>query len=209
MISIKTKIIILMTVTVMTISISLGIVSCVLNFQTSMGVMEETLTDTASVAAAQVKASLESYLNVTAETGSIARFTDNSVSLEEKQSLIEQKIKTYGFSAGGITGADGKSIFEATVDMSNEEHFKAALSVETFVKDSYKDPKTGKLSILFSAPLWKDGIAGTEVAGMVYFIPEADYMNHLVNSIAVGKNGTAYIINKLGTTIAYYDDQIV
>lgn len=206
--SIKTKIILLLSISVILVSVSLGIVSCVLNFQSSMEVMEESLTDTSAVAANQISEALQSKLNIALETGAMVRLTNDSP-LSEKRALIEQKRDYYGFAACDVVGRDGKSIFDSNVDLSGEAYFQAALRGETYVTDPLPSKETGKLTTVFAAPLWKDGAPGTEAVGMVTFTAQPDFLNHLVNSIMVGQHGTAYIINQKGTTIAYNDDSIV
>lgn len=209
MVSIRKKMIILISAVVIVVSVSMGVISCVLNFQTSLDVMEETLTDTSAVAAAQVTEALKAKLNIASETGTVARFTSASFPLEDKRNLIDQKIKTYDFSDGGVVDASGTDIFDSSINMSGQECFKAAMRGETYITDSYKDKVSGKFSILLTAPLWENGIANTRSVGMVYFTPKPEMLNNLVNSINIGVNGTAYIINKYGTTIAYNDDDIV
>lgn len=206
--SIKTKIIMLLSVSVILISVTLGIVSCVFNFKSSMQVMEEALIDTANVAANQVSEALEGRLNIALESGSMIRLT-NSSPLSEKRALIEQKRDFYGFAACDIVGIDGKSIFDPSVNMSGEDCFQAAMRGETYVTDPIPDGKTGKLAIVFTAPLWKDGAPGTQAVGMVAYTATPDFLNNLVNSITIGDHGTSYLINRKGTTIAYNDDSVV
>lgn len=206
--SIKTKIILLLSASVVLISFLLGIVSCLLNFQSSMAVMEETLTDTSTVAANQIFEALESKRNIALETGTLIRLTGNSP-LSDKQALIEQKRDYYGFASCDVIDKNGISIFNPNVDMSGEVSFQAAMRGETYVTDPIPNEETGKLAIVFTAPLWKDGVPGTEAVGMVTYTASPDFLNNLVNSITIGEHGTAYIINSKGTTIAYNDDSIV
>ena len=90
--SIKTKIIALLVLAVVLASVSLGILSCVLNFRSAMKVMEETITDTASVAAEQITASLQSRLNIAVEAGCLTRLSGTESTLADKQALINQKM---------------------------------------------------------------------------------------------------------------------
>ncbi|MDO5601401.1 MAG: methyl-accepting chemotaxis protein [Oscillospiraceae bacterium] len=206
--SIKTKIICLLSVMVLAASLALGVVSCILNFSTSVGVLEETLTDTANVAANQVDAALQGQVNIAFETGSVARFTSETTSLADKKELFYQKIDYYGFAGGGIADKTGKDLF-SSANISQEEYFKAAMRGESYVTEPVKTSAGDKLSVIVAAPLWADGKPQTSVAGVVYFIMQPDFLNELVNTITIGQNGTAYIIDKEGTTIAYYDEGTV
>ena len=43
---------------------------------------------------------------------------------------------------------------------------------------------------------------GSEIVGVVYFVPPETFLNDIVSSIKVSKNSRAYMINKNGDTIA-------
>lgn len=206
--SIKRKIIAMLSVTVMLVSISMGIVSCVLNFNTSMDVMEETLTDTVTVAANQTKEAIKASLNIAAETGAVERLSNPSIPITEKQSVIRRKLSTYGFEDGGIIGADGKSIFGSLSDAGEEDYFQAAMDGNEYITEPVIS-EDGTVKIIIAAPLWENGVTGGKAVGVVYFITKPDFLNDIVNSIQIGENGTAYIIDSEGTTIAYNDAQIV
>ena len=206
--SIKKKIIAMLSVTVMLISITMGIVSCILNFNTSMDVMEETLTDTATIAANQTKEAIKASLNIAIETGAVERLSNPSIPITEKQSVIRRKLSSYGFEDGGIIGKDGKSMFGALTDAGEEEYFKAAMNGDAYVTEPVIG-EDGSVKIILAAPLWENGVTGSNVTGAVYFITKPEFLNDIVNSIEIGENGTAYIIDSEGTTIAYNDAQIV
>ena len=55
---------------------------------------------------------------------------------------------------------------------------------------------------MVAAPLYTDGIQGSSIAGVVYFVPHETFLNDIVSSIQIGENSRAYMINKSGDTIA-------
>ena len=61
---------------------------------------------------------------------------------------------------------------------------------------------TGELSIMVAAPLYANGEHGSEIVGVVYFVPQETFLNDIVSSIKIGENSRAYMINKNGDTIA-------
>ena len=125
--SIRTKIIFIIVALVMLICVSFGLISCVLSFQTAMDVMEETLSDTAVVAANQVKEAIEAELNLVSEAGAVARLSSTETSLNEKRELIAEKVSVHNFVRGDIAGSDGTSIFDKSVNIGDTAYFKAAL----------------------------------------------------------------------------------
>lgn len=207
--SIKTKIIVVLSIMVMGASLSLGIISCILNFQTSMDVMEETLTDTATVAGGQVQAALQAELNIATEAGCVTELSSGETTTAEKKALLDQKITYYGFAGGGIADAAGRDLFDRSIDLSDEEYFQAAIKGESYVTKPIENNFTDELAILVAAPLWENGKAGTKAVGVIYFVEQPMFLNDLVSTITVGENGTAYIIDNEGTTIAYYDNPTV
>lgn len=206
--SIRAKIILLLSCSIILISVALGVVSCILNFRSSMGIMEETLIDTSSLAASQIAEALQGKLNIAVESGTLVQLANDSL-LSQKMKLIEQKRDAYGFSSCDVIGKDGISIFDSSADASNEPYFQAAMRGEAFISDPLPDKTTGKLTVVFAAPIWKNGMSGTQPVGTVTYSAPPDFLNNLVSSISIGEHGTAYIINRAGTTIAYHDDTIV
>ena len=61
---------------------------------------------------------------------------------------------------------------------------------------------TGKLTTIVSAPLWKNGFAGSEVVGVIYLVPDENFLNDAMGEIKIGDTGYAYMLNKEGLTIA-------
>ena len=61
---------------------------------------------------------------------------------------------------------------------------------------------TGKLTTIVSAPLWKNGFAGSEVVGVIYLVPDENFLNDTMSEIKIGETGSAYMLNKEGLTIA-------
>ena len=207
--SIKGKIVALVSAMVLAVCVCLGVLSCYLNFQSSMDVMEETLTDTAAVAANQVAAALRAERNIAAEAGAVIRFSSETSTLAEKQALFRQKLSYYGFAGGGITNASGRDLFDPSVNLGGTDYFRAAMAGSCTVTVPIATSVSDELAVVVAAPLWADGIAGGTPVGMVYFVESPSFLNDLVNTITVGQDGTAYIIDREGTSIAYYDDSIV
>lgn len=207
--SIRTKIIFIIVALVMLICISFGAISCVLSFRTAMDVMEETLSDTAVVAANQVREAIEAELNIVSEVGAIARLSSTGTSLNDKRELVEEKVGVHNFVRGDIAGSDGKSIFDRSVEISDTAYFKAAMQGKTYITEPVYDESAGKLAVIIAAPLWMGGRQNTSVVGVVYFVEQPVFLNDLVNNITVGEHGTAYILDKDGYSIAYGDDDIV
>lgn len=206
--SIKTKITFIILSVVIVLSITLGAISSYLNYKTTYDALEQTMTETAVIAAERVIKEIESYKNVAMGVGSIKDLSDSDVSVSEKQKIIDANVKQYGFQRGNILDLNGISIFDGK-DYSDRDYFKSSINGQSYASDPLISNITGKLSIIISAPLWKDGIPNSTVVGVVYFVPDEQFLNNIVRSINVGDTGDAYMLNKDGLTIAYKDESIV
>lgn len=199
--SIQGKITLRMTLTIILALLVTGVTSIYLNYRSTMELLEQDMTEIAAVAAQRVEHELEAYVNVAYDTGSIARLADESRPAADKKAIIEQRAKTHGFVGYNIVGADGISIFDGN-DYSDREYFKRAMQGESYVSQPLISKVNGKLSIMVAAPLWEGGIPDTRITGIVYFKPEESFLNDIVSSIHISKNGTAFMLNASGVNIA-------
>lgn len=206
--SIKNKILNTALLIVASSLVALGIISSLLSYSSANSLLNQTMIETASIAADAVSSQLEEYKFIAQEVGSIARIANFESDIEEKRQLIQQKVDTYGFVEGNIIGIDGINIFNG-IDSSEREYFKQSMQGNAWITEPTISKATGKLSIIVSAPIWKDGIVGTEIVGVVMFIPQENFLNDIISSIRIGKNGSAYMLDKDGYNIADIDIELV
>ena len=95
---------------VMICCIVLGVVSSVLSYISSISAVSETINNTSEVAANYVSASLQQYVAIAYETGSIARLADPEKTVEEKADILNQRIKDHDFDGGYILDSSGVDI---------------------------------------------------------------------------------------------------
>ncbi len=199
--SIRTKINLCLILTVLIGQIATGIASIIPNYNSTMSTVEHMMSETAVLAAERVEQELSAYKNVAMDAGCIPQLSDPDVSVEEKQSIINERAAMHNFQRGNIIGADGLSIFDGK-DYSDREYVKQAMQGNIYVSEPLISKITGELSIMVAAPLYADGIQGSSIVGVVYFVPHETFLNDIVSSIQIGENSRAYMINKSGDTIA-------
>ena len=88
------------------------------------------------------------------------------------------------------------------LDYSDREYVKQAMQGNVYVSEPLISKVTGELSIMVAAPIYKGGNQGSEIEGVVYFVPHETFLNDIVSSILVSENSRAYMINSSGDTIA-------
>lgn len=200
--SIKSKILLSITLTVIISLLITGITSIFLNYSSTNELLQQTMEEMAGLAAQRVEHELEAYANVAYDTGCIARLSSSESSTADKQEIIDQRVKTHGFVGGNVIGSDGISIFDGN-DYNDRLYVQEALKGNTYISDPLVSKVTGKLSIMIAAPLWENGVPESRVVGAVYFKPPETFLNDIVTQIHVSGNGSAYLLNSGGYTIAH------
>ena len=199
--SIRKKITVCLMATVLIAMAVVGGSSIALNYRSTIATVDQMMSETAVLAGERIEQELVAYKNVAIDTGCIAQLSDDSVSVEEKQAIIDERVSTHGFQRGNVIGPDGYSIFDGN-DYSDREYVQQAMKGNVYVSEPLISKITGSLSIMVAAPLYADGNYGSQIVGVVYFVPQETFLNDIVSSIKVSKNSHAYMINKSGDTIA-------
>ncbi len=199
--SIRMKINLCLILTVLIALVASGSSSIGLNYNNTMSTVQQMMSQTAVLAAGRVQQELEVYKNVVMEVGCIPQLSDPTVPVEEKQTIIDERVSMHDFQRGNIVGTDGISIFDGN-DYSDREYVRQAMEGNVFVSEPLISKVTGELSIMVAAPLYSEGDFGKSIVGVVYFVPHETFLNDIVSAIQIGENSRAYMINKSGSTIA-------
>ncbi len=196
--SIRKKITVSLMATVLTALIAVGASSIVLNYKSTIATVDQMMRQTAVLAADRIEQELSAYKNVAMDTGRISQLSNYLTPLDEKQAIIDERIRLHGFQRGNVIGADGFSIFDGK-DYSDREYVKQAMRGNVYVSEPLISKITGELSIMVAAPLYS---SSGEIAGVVYFVPPETFLNDIVSSIQISQSCRSYMINKSGDTIA-------
>ena len=199
--SIRTKITLCLILTVLIALVSSGISSIIPNYNSTISNVEYMMSETAVLASERVEQELLAYKNAVMDVGCIPQLSSPKVSLDKKRTIIDERVKMHDFQRGNIIGMDGISIFDGK-DYSDREYVRQAMKGNVYVSEPLISKITGELSIMVAAPLYEDGVHGSSIVGVIYFVPHETFLNDIVSSIQVGKNSRAYMINKSGDTIA-------
>ncbi len=199
--SIRKKITICLMATVFIALVAVGTSSITLNYRSTIATVDQMMSETAVLAAERIEQELTAYRNVAMDTGCIPDLSDPSISVEEKLAIINERVSMHGFQRGNLIDMDGQSIFDGK-DYSDREYVKQAMEGKVYVSEPLISKITGELSIMVAAPLYSEGKHGSQIVGVVYFVPPETFLNDIVSSIKVGESSRAYMINKSGDTIA-------
>lgn len=200
--SIKSKILVCMSLTVVLSLIVVGGLGCILSYRGTQSTLRSTMQETAIVAADRVSYELQVYQNVAREAGCIADLSDNTVLLSKKYEILQQKLDMYDLQRYNLLNTRGVSLIDGT-DYSDRTYCQEALKGNTYVSEPLVSSVTGEVTVIVAAPLWENGEMGGRVAGVVYFVPEETFLNDIMTSLQVSKGGSAYMLDAQGNTIAH------
>jgi len=160
------------------------------------------------ITAERVEQQLRAASNVAYELGSIARMSNPEVSLEDKKTIIDQKVNTYGYSRGDLLDMSGVSVFDG-LSYAEQKFFQKASQGETYITAPALNSKNGKTEVIIAAPLWENGIPNGKVCGVVYLVPDEMALDNIVAQIKVSRHGSAYMLDSEGYTIAHANHDAV
>ncbi len=206
--SIKTKIVRSTLLMVAIPLIILGGASIYLIYQSTYLSIEQTMSELASIASERVEEELIANCNLARELGCVARLTSDSYTIEQKLEIVDQKVADYKLVSGELIGTDGKT-YRGNVDCSDREYFKKAMNGELCITEPLENRISGKMNVMISAPVWKNGLPNSTIMGVVVLVAPDTILNDIVLSIQVSKHGAAYMIDNEGATVAHYNNDFV
>lgn len=195
--------------TVMLVVISLLVAtfaSVAIIYTTTKSLTEQTLTETATVAADRVSWELKAIQNIAIQAGCNPKLSSVIYTNTQKQREIDTIVASFGLDRGASIDYEGHG--SNGVNYDDRDYFKAAMEGRTTITEPIIDTN-GKLSVIIAAPLWENGELNSKVVGCVYFVPNEEFLNDIVRTLKINENGAAYIIDKNGNTIADVDMQLV
>ena len=193
---------------VITFNVILGLLAAVSNYYVCSTSVQSVLDEAAHIAANLVSASLEDYVAVAYETGSIARLADPTRAVEDKKAIIEQRVSDHNLTRGMVLNAEGIDIFTGE-DYSDSENFIHAMAGNTYISTPEYDTDLRQTNFMVSAPLWEGGIPHTTPIGAIVYVPNGEALNEIMRSIQVGDNGNAFMVDSEGITIADFEATLV
>lgn len=206
--SIKSKIMVSMILTVVISLALVGGISSFLGYEGTHETLKASIQQAADIAAERVSYELQVYKNAVTEAGCLPQLTDLEAGVNEKRNVLQQKVDTYGFTRYNLLDTRGNSLFDGK-NYSDREYFKQAMAGKTFVSEPLISAVTGEVTVIVAAPVWEGGQINSRVAGVVYFVPKETFLNDIVSALQISKNGSAYMLDATGNTIAHKDLELV
>jgi methyl-accepting chemotaxis protein len=197
---------ILMILVVSGLFVALAIVMAT---RTTSNCLQATMQSTATVAAKSANNKLDEFEGLAKEIANdVSLYGDTSTDDQKLAYLKSRYMGNSDYAGIGFYTASGTLITDGK-DYSSSEFFKEAKSGKTYISSPDTDVTTGELTFGISTPVWKNGLNGSTVVGVLNFLVKQEVLNAIIEDIKVSDNGTSYIIDKNGNTIANLDVSLV
>lgn len=180
----------------------LAAVSMILNYRSTVDTLEESMTAAAGIAQEAISYKLAGISEQIADDAANVSLYDEEALKGEKLAYLSGKAKELGALDAFFLSVDGKEL-RAGASHADKDYFLAAKNGEAFVSSPFMDETSGQLAIVFAAPVWRDGKAGSTVVGVACFTMPQSFLNDIVTGFNISKNGSAYLLDKEGNTIAH------
>jgi methyl-accepting chemotaxis protein len=205
--SIKTKMIVMITLLVITIIAGMTIVtklnSTMAFHETTSTMLQSMVSQSADLVSNKVSQNLE-YVQGIAKRSEIS---NDSLSKEEKLKSLSDIITEKKYIKVGISDMAGNMIYSngKTMDASKREYFQLAAKGTANITDPMMSSTEGVIVVIYAVPIMKDG----NVIGVMTVTTDSKELSNMVNKVTVGKSGKAFMINATGVKIAHYNNDLV
>ena len=187
--------------------IPLVILTVILNLSSTMRTLEGDMLVVAEISADRIKEELRVTTTIVSELGCSYQLSSPVFTQEQKQQYINQRVEAYGMVRGKLIGSNGICAYDGT-DYSDRDYFKRSMQGEVVVSDPVIAKTDGKLSVIISAPVYADGDKNGDIVGVVFVVPDPEFLNDIAAAVSVSKNSECYLLGETGITIAHCDSAI-
>ncbi|SQC01151.1 PDC sensor domain-containing protein [Clostridium tetanomorphum] len=132
---------------------------------------------------------------------------DNKITLDKKKNILQEEVKLHNHIKMGIVNKEGKSTQTdgTIVDIKDRPYFKKAMEGRSTVSEPTVSKVNGKVVIVYIVPIKN----GNTIIGALTAVREGNDISNVSNTIKVGENGGAYMIDSNGYVIAHKNKESV
>ena len=178
---------------------ALGVVSLVCISLATRAMIVSDMTEVAKISATLIGNEIQNMKDVTYEMGCNPILASDA-SNEEKIAILQTKVTQYEYTGCGLTMQDNIDIVSGW-DCTTQDTVVQALAGNVY----FSEPKIREgvpLTSYFSAPLWKDGIANSEIIGSVIFMSNDYFLQDMVKEINLSNTCQVLLFDQHGNIIA-------
>ena len=187
--------------------VSLVIVSMIMNLSGTLSRLKADMQEIAKLSADRIRQELTVSETIVSELGCSYQLSAAVFTPAQKQEYINQRVEAYGMVRGKLIGSNGICAADGT-DYNDREYFKRSMQGEVVVSDPVIAKTDGKLSVIISAPVYEGGDKDGEIIGVVFVVPDPEFLNDICAAISISEHSGCYLLGSTGTTIAHSDSAI-
>lgn len=202
---VQNKFIIQITLLVLVICLTLGIVCGKLSSQLLQNSLEETLNTKADDCSKLIKKEIDNYIS---QVETLAQRPDiSSMNWESQQQILLDEAKRMGFERFQVGDLNGDVISTdgTKANASDREFYKQALAGKSNISDVIFARIDKKMVIVISSPIKNNN----KVVGVLSAVSDASKLNEIISSLDLANDGYGFIINKEGIKMAHKDYSLV
>lgn len=155
-----------------------------------------------------IELTAKNYITIARDLGTTVSLSDENISVEDKIKRLDAKCMDHSFYSSRIINLDGFSDMD-TIYRGDRKYFLTASKGIPCISDTLIAQTINKLAMVAAAPVWKDGIYGSEVKSVVFFTFPYEYISNELYTFINNKVVDSYILSSDGTAIAAFDKQLV
>lgn len=182
-----------------------GVISCVLNYTSTISNLEDSMKLISEESGAHVQAKLDGLLSQVEMIGTIPELGADRLDVSDKKEILNNYKQKYGWLSAIIFDLDGIPLGGGGYSYADKEYFQKALTGVTCTNDPTYQEQLNAFIINYAAPLWKDGVVNSKVVGVIVVTADASVFSDMMSALLVCDGGSAYMINKNGDVIASSD----
>lgn len=182
----------------------IGMFSTQATYQSSISMVNDSMTTSSTLAANHIAQQLSDYMNVVSLLGKDPALSDDRTN-EQKMAYLESYIETYGFTSGNILDVSGVSIADGT-DFSDRAYVKQALNGKANVSDITLSKYTNTYGVSVAAPIYN---TSDVISGVVYFRLDINFIMDIINSITISDHSYAYLVDNAGNIIVHPNEALI
>ncbi|ADK16091.1 Methyl-accepting chemotaxis protein McpB [Clostridium ljungdahlii DSM 13528] len=205
--SIKTKLMTSFTLLIGVICIGLGIISFTTSSNALKSNLEKTLPKIAEQAASNIQGRIDGELSTLGTIAARDDIKDPNIPWQKKLPILLQESKRIGSIRMAIVDTDGNShnTQGGSAISKNKDYFKKALLGKSNVTDPTVSIIDKTIVVLYAVPIK----CNNEIVGVLIEARDGNKLSGLTDQVKFGQTGTGFMINKVGTTIANKDRNLV
>lgn len=205
--SMKTRIIIVFSILLFSVSGIITILSLYNSQSTISNQTKDIMIDVAKQAARTVQQTVEVRFSNFELLASTYIITDSSIPMADKLNLLNDEVKRNNHIKMGIATLDGDMVATdgSKANINDTDYFQKAATGARFVSDPAFNAEYNKMVITYAIPIKLE----SKVIGVMIAVRDAKYLSDITDEVTFGKSGKAYMINSAGVTVAHYERELV